>query len=241
MIEGKGVRTVLVMGASSDIGLAVCRRYLSAGWRVIGHFRTWRVELEEFQDAAFEGWQADFADTAKLEASLKKEAAFFERADVLVNLAADYRQARFETASASEMLRALALNLVPGMLVTRTVGRAMVKRGFGRIVHASSIGVKFGGGSGSFCYSLSKHAQEFIPRSCRGWAKNNVFVNVLRIGVTNTRIHDPVPGKDMAARVKLIPAGRAAAPAEIAEAVFWFGSDTNGYCTGQVIDLAGGE
>ena len=40
------MRTALVTGASSDIGIAVCWRYLDAGWSVIGHYRTWRPEMD---------------------------------------------------------------------------------------------------------------------------------------------------------------------------------------------------
>ena len=123
----------------------------------------------------------------------------------------------------------------------QAIGPAMVKRGFGRIVHGSSIGVKFGGGEQSFTYSLSKHAQEFIPKECREWAKNNVFVNVVRIGVTTTRIHSNMPHKDMATRAKFIPAGRLASPEEIAQTLFWLGSDINGFTANEIISAAGGE
>ena len=36
---------VFITGASSDIGLAVCRHYLSEGWAVLAHYRTVRSEL----------------------------------------------------------------------------------------------------------------------------------------------------------------------------------------------------
>jgi len=235
------MRTAFVLGASSDIGLALCRRYLEAGWKVIGHFRTKRSELEALRDKGVETWQADLADTERLEVQLRDNVKFFDRADAFVNLAADYEPHCFEDATAADIISALTVNLVPGVLMMRSMGAAMAARGFGRIVHASSIGVTFGGGSESFCYSLSKHALEFIPRACRQWAARNVLVNVLRIGVTDTRIHCRQPGKDFRARTKLIPAGRAATPAEIAEALYWYGSELNGFATSQVIAIAGGE
>jgi 3-oxoacyl-[acyl-carrier protein] reductase len=235
------MRTVFVAGASSDIGLAVCRRYLAAGWRVIGHFRTPRAELDALKSGNFEPWQADFADTDTLERALQDDKTFFHRADALINLAAVVRPSRFEDATAADILATLAANLVPGLLLMRTMGSAMVRRGFGRIVHASSIGVKFGGGANSFTYSLSKHAQEFIPFEARHWASEDVFVNVLRIGVTDTRAHASFVPKNMPARVKMIPAQRMAHPIEIAETIYWLGSETNGFVTGQVINVSGGE
>jgi 3-oxoacyl-[acyl-carrier protein] reductase len=235
------MRTAFVSGASSDIGLAVCRRYLAAGWRIIAHYRTQRAELQALRGEALETWQADLADTAALETTLAVDPAFFARADAFVNLAADLRPVRFETASAADLLTAFATNTLPGLLLMRAMGPAMGERGFGRIVHASSIGVKYGGGSDSFAYSLSKHAQEFIPNSCRTWAAANVFVNVVRVGVTDTRFHTRVPGKDMSARAAMIPARRMASPEDIAESLFWLGSEHNGFTTGEVVTVAGGE
>lgn len=238
------MKTVLITGASSDIGLATSRRYLAAGWRVIGHYRTPRPELTALMaehPQTLEGWQADFADTKALESKLAEDPGFFTRADALVNLAAALPANRFESVSASDILSTLAINLVPGLLLMQKMGPAMVERGFGRILHASSIGVKFGGGGDSFCYSLSKHAQEFIPSAARKWAASNVLVNVLRIGVTDTRTHAHIPGKNMAERAALIPARRMADPDEIAGTAFWLASEENGFTGGQVIAASGGE
>ena len=235
------MRTVFICGASSDIGLATVQRYLGAGWKVIAHYRTTRPELQALEGPDVELWQADLSDTSELEAKLGTDPSFFNRADALINLAAEIMPVRFETATVAQMVRALSVNLLPGLLFMQAMGPSMVERGFGRIVHASSIGVKFGGGSDSFAYSLSKHAQEFIPKACRQWAANNVYVNVLRVGVTDTRIHASVVNKDIAERIRLIPAQRLATPSEIAQTVFWLGSETNGFTTSEVITASGGE
>jgi NAD(P)-dependent dehydrogenase (short-subunit alcohol dehydrogenase family) len=208
---------------------------------VIAHFRTPRKELEELIGPALAAWQFDFADIEAFERALKDEAVPFRQADALVNLAASLPACNFESATAANILATLSANLLPGLLLMQAMGPAMTKRGFGRIVHASSIGVKFGGGNNSFVYSLSKHAQEFIPNACRQWAAQNVFVNVIRVGVTETRIHRHVPGKDLAARAALVPARRLATPTEIAESLVWFGSEANGFATGQVVAISGGE
>lgn len=235
------MRTVLITGASSDIGLALCRCYLAAGWRIIAHYRTRNAQLDALRGPTLETWQADLADTAGLEAALASDPNFFTRADALINLAAEIRPVRLETLTAADVLRAFSVNLLPGLLLMGAMGPAMAERNFGRIVHASSIGVKYGGGGDSLAYSLSKHAQEFIPSACRKWAASNVFVNVLRIGVTDTRFHLASPGKDLTQRAKLIPAGRLAHPEEMARALIWLGSEQNGFTTGEVITSAGGE
>jgi 3-oxoacyl-[acyl-carrier protein] reductase len=233
--------TVLISGASSDIGVALCRRYLAADWNIVAHFRTVRPELETLTGSRLETWQADFADTNHLEREIAERRVRFSQVDSFINLAAAMPVCSFEDATVDAIMAALAANLVPGLLLMRAVAPAMVKRRWGRIVHGSSIGVKFGGGSDSFLYSLSKHAQEFIPRSARLWAAHGVLVNVVRIGVTATRASTNYPDKQVGDRVALIPARRAATTEEIAEILFWLGSEQNGFVSGEVVAASGGE
>lgn len=237
-------RVALVVGASSDIGLATCRLLLADGWRVIAHHRRARPELAALaaaHPADLAMAAADFGDPAALEAFIADRQATLAQVDALVNLAAELRPAGFADAGAAELLRALTVNLLPGALLTKAVVPGMLARGWGRIVHASSIGVAYGGGERSYPYALSKHALEFIPAEHRRWAAANVFVNILRIGVVDTRIHAADPTKNMAERAARIPAGRMAAPEEIAEAILWLAGPRNSFTTGQVVSVAGGE
>ncbi|MGD0023124.1 MAG: SDR family oxidoreductase [Xanthobacteraceae bacterium] len=235
------MRTVLISGASSDIGLAVCRRYLAANWRIIAHFRTPRPELDKLAGPAMETWQADFVDTERLERDLRDRRVYFGKADAFVNLATTMPPCSFEAATASQILSTLAVNLLPGLLIMQAIAPAMVGRKWGRIVHASSIGVKFGGGADSFMYSLSKHSQEFIPRAALSWAEHGVFVNVVRIGVTATRAFAKYPAAHLQDRVAKIPARRAATTDEMAEFLYWLASESNGFVSGEVLSAAGGE
>ena len=116
----------------------------------------------------------------------------------------------------------------------------MLKNNWGRILNCSSIGIKFGGGSNTYNYSLSKHCSEFIPNTYKNWAKKNVFINNLRIGVTDTKMHKRMK-KNMKKRVMLIPAARMASPKEIASYILNLSTETNTYITGQTIAVSGGE
>ncbi len=235
------MKQVLITGASSDIGLAVCQKYLKAGWRVIGQYRTERTELDALQEHPFQKWQCDFSNINDLEVNLKENIFNVLKSDAFINLAASLAPIKFSQATSSDILNALSINFLPGLLIMQSLGPNMTNNNFGRIVHGSSIGVKFGGGKDSFAYSLSKHVQEFIPNECRTWARKNVYVNIVRIGVTNTRLHSILPRKDMDARIKLIPAGRLASPLEIAETLFWLGSNKNSFISNEIISVSGGE
>ena len=236
-------KTVFVSGASSDIGLVLCRMYGEAKYHVIAHYRTERDELNALGDefSNVELFHFDFMDTVAFENELQTNRSFFERADIFVNLAASLSDIAYQDVDAEALLSAMRVNVVPGMLLMQVMGPAMSARGWGRIVQASSIGVKFGGGRNSFAYSLSKHTLEFIPSICRTWSEAGVLTNVVRIGVTDTRIHSHLPDKNLRERAAMIPMKRAANPEEIAKTLFWLGSDQNDYVTGQVIAASGGE
>jgi 3-oxoacyl-[acyl-carrier protein] reductase len=235
------MRKVLVTGASSDIGLAVCRQYLEQGWQVIGHFRNHRPELDKLHGRNFLGWQCDFSDQSGFEKSLKEKENDLRNVDALVTLAAEIVPKDLLSITTEDILQAILVNYIPSFRLMQIVGSAMLERKFGRIVHGSSIGVKFGGGKQNFPYSLSKHALELIPSESLAWAENNVLVNAARIGVTDTRLLLAVKKEEIPDRIYKIPAKRLATTEEIASSLYWLGSETNSYITGQIIPISGGE
>ena len=117
----------------------------------------------------------------------------------------------------------------------------MVKNKFGRILHCSSIGVKFGGGENTYSYSLSKHCLEFIPQYYKKVSKFNLLYNVLRIGVTETKIHKKISYKNLKKRVKMIPLKRPAKPKEIADYIHYLSSNHNSFISNQILSISGGE
>lgn len=236
-------KTVFITGASSDIGQATCQKFLNADYKVIAHYRTMRPKFATLIASSddIEAYQFDFSNIDEFESTLKSNRAFFDRVDILVNLAADLPAGTFAEADAEKMMSAFRINVLPGLLLMQVMGPAMAKRGWGRIVHASSIGVKFGGGRNSFVYSLSKHALEFIPSVCKDWAGDGVLSNVVRLGVTDTASHQSIPDKNLTDRARLIPVARVATPDEMAKTLYWLASAENTYTTGQVIAVSGGE
>ena len=105
-----------------------------------------------------------------------------------------------------------------------------------------STGIKFGGGEFAYNYNLSKQCLEFIPSTYKDWAKKNVLINNLRIGVTNTKVHKRMKKNiKMSERVKLIPINRMAEPKEISAYIVDLTTAKNSYMTGQTITVSGGE
>ena len=80
-----------------------------------------------------------------------------------------------------------------------------------------------------------------IPSIYKRLAKDGVFINNLRIGVTNTKIHRKDKSKNMKKRISLIPIKRMATPIEIAKYIYQLSSSENTFVTGETFTVAGGE
>ena len=95
----------------------------------------------------------------------------------------------FSNTNLKTISKSILANAILPILIERNLIKKMMFKRWGRILRGSSIGVKYGGGRNSYNYALSKHVQEFIPSNYKDWAKKNILINNLRIGVTNTKIH----------------------------------------------------
>ena len=119
--------------------------------------------------------------------------------------------------------------------------QGMKKRKWGRIVLSSSIGTKFGGGEKSFAYSLSKFINEFFPSHYKKFYSDNITINTMQIGITDTKIHNKLKGKNMKQRIKKIPIKRMAKTDEVANYIFDLCKAKNNLITNTTINISGGE
>tara|TARA_B110000881_G_scaffold65671_1_gene56839 strand:- start:266 stop:784 length:519 start_codon:yes stop_codon:yes gene_type:complete len=162
--------------------------------------------------------------------------------DALINLVGYVDNISYQNSDLKSLIKSLKINCLVPMLVQRKVVKEMQRKKFGRILNCSSIGVKFGGGNNTFNYGVAKHCLEFIPNNYKEWAKQNICINNLRIGVTDTKIHKKIKKKlSVKDRIKLIPAARMAKADEISNYIVGLVSEKNSYMTGQTITVAGGE
>ena len=235
------LKDVIILGASSDIGLEIMKLYISKGYNVIAHYNNGtKAFLNLAKKNNIRLLKFNFStDIKKTENFLNKKE--IKNCDIFVNVAASLKEIHYNKFKINDLLEAFKINLFPGVILTRILGNIMNKKKRGRIVHLSSIGSKFGGGDSTFCYSISKQGLEFMPKMSKEWTKNNVLVNTVRVGLTDTKIHNKIKSKDLKKRINLIPIKRMAQPSEIANFNYYLGSEKNTYISGQVISISGGE
>lgn len=135
----------------------------------------------------------------------------------------------------------LETNLLAPMLLTAAAAPRLAASG-GRIVHIGSITSRVSRG-GYAAYEAAKAGLEALSRSAAvELAGEGVAVNVVAPGWIRTPMAAPsLDSADPAAVARLIPAGRASEPEEIARVAVWLTLEAPSTLTGQTIVVDGGQ
>lgn len=240
-LNKKKSKTVLILGSSSDLGLVVAEKFLKAGWKVLAHYNTNKKMLKNLfkQKKNIKLIKADLTKSRSI--NFFKEQLKNENVVSYINLVGSISNKNYLESSLKTLLNSLKLNTLHPNEILKLILSNMKKKKYGRILNISSIGVKYGGGETSYEYSLSKHLLEFNPKYLRELSKSNILSNVLRVGVTNSKIHKKIKNKNLKSRINLVPMKRAANTDEIADMVYYLASDKNTFITNENITIAGGE
>lgn len=153
----------MVTGGSKGIGKAVARAYAEAGADVMiaarheDELRTACDEISTGLDVRVECFVGDMLrrDDVKKLATDTIEA--FGRVDILFNNAGSNEPQPLLEVTEESWDRILELNLTACMLLAKEVAPGMIERGWGRIVHASSV-MALASNPGRGCYSATKAA-----------------------------------------------------------------------------------
>jgi 2-hydroxycyclohexanecarboxyl-CoA dehydrogenase len=142
--------------------------------------------------------------------------------------------------------KVVAINYIGPLTVTHEVVGRMVKRGGGRVIFIASDAGRVGS-SGEVVYSGCKGATiAFAKALAREVARNNVLLNCLCPGPTNTPAMDAFVGtgdqgqKLRDAMVRAVPLGRIGEPSDYPGLVAFLASDDASFMTGQTISVSGG-
>jgi 3-oxoacyl-[acyl-carrier protein] reductase len=179
-----------------------------------------------------------FAADVSVEADVKRLIAETEAQlapiDILVNNAGINPSKPLESLTLDDWNRVLTANLTSVFLLTQAVLPGMRLRSWGRLIMLSSIAAQTGGVIGPH-YAASKAGMLGLVHSYANLlAKENITANAIAPALIETDMIRNNPK----IQPTLLPVGRFGTAEEVAQAVVLLA--TNGYITGQTINLNGG-
>jgi 3-oxoacyl-[acyl-carrier protein] reductase len=237
-------KVALVTGGSRGIGAGIVRRLASDGHIVAFTYHASPQPAQALADEITAAGgkalaiQADSADAAAIQAAVTQTVESYGRLDILVNNAGIHKMATVDEFPLSDFDRMLAVNVRAPFAAIQAASRVMGEGG--RIITIGSMAGLRVGFPGAGVYGMTKTAVATLVRGAAiDLAKRGITVNNVQPGPTET---DMTPGTgDMADWIKgLVPLGRMASPAEIADVVAYLVRPETSFITGASFTIDGG-
>lgn len=233
-------KTALVTGGSRGIGRAAALALAQAGAAVAVCYKSRAADAESVcaeiigQGGRAVAVGADVSVADQVAKLVQDVTSRLGPIDVLVNNAGVTRPQPLDQITERDWDEVLAVNLKSVFLVTQAVLPAMRAARWGRIINLSSVAAQTGGVIGPH-YASSKAGIHGLTHSYAALlAKEGITVNAIAPALIDTDMIRNNPR----ARLDLIPVGRFGAVDEVAQVVVMLA--TNGYITGQTINVNGG-
>jgi len=244
-------KVAIVTGGAGGIGSAICRRFGEEGAKVAVFDINREAAEAVAADIRAKGGNAQaFAVDLTSQDSVITAVTAAEQAlgptDVLVNNAGWDKIGNFLSTDKPLWDKIVAINLYGALYMHHAVAKGMVERGSGRIVNIASDAGR-GGSSGEAVYSFCKGGLiAFSKTMARELARQQISVNVVCPGPTDTPLLDDICGegergeKLRTAFTRAVPFGRLGQPDDLPGAIVFLSSDDASFITGQVVSVSGG-
>lgn len=233
-------QVAVVTGGGSGIGLATVERLADDGFAVAAIDRDETALAKAKARLGGRGpsvtWHAaDVTNRAAIKAVIDAQ----PRIDVAVCAAGVHWLVPLREVTEEQFRRMLDVNLVGLFVVAQECIRRMSAGG--RVILISSRAA-LGSGAGSTAYAASKAGVVGLTRAmAMELRKERIAVNSVAPGFTDTAMTRAVSPEQFAAYEALEPSGKAAQPAEIANAIAFFASPRTSFVTGQTLFVDGGK
>ncbi|MBI2698058.1 MULTISPECIES: SDR family NAD(P)-dependent oxidoreductase [Mycobacterium] len=231
------MRTAVVTGGGSGIGLAVAKRLRADGRNVA------TIDLKPSDDDLC--YTADVTDRSQVDAALSAIRERLGPVTILVNAAGLDGFKRFTNITFEDWQRVIDVNLHGVFHMIQAVLPDMLDAGWGRIVNISSSSTHSGVAYMSH-YVAAKSAVNGLTKSLAlEYGPDGITVNAVPPGFIDTPMLRNAESQgflgDVEQNIARTPVRRIGKPEDIAAACAFLSSDEAGYITGQILGVNGGR
>jgi 2-hydroxycyclohexanecarboxyl-CoA dehydrogenase len=241
------VRTAIVTGGGSGIGLAICERLTADGIAVavLDRDRASAEAVAASGHAAL-GLEADVTDRPRIDDAVAEVVTRLGPPTILVNNAGLQGFDRFLSITTETWTRILEVNLTGTFHCCQAVVPHMVEAGWGRIVNISSSSAQ--GGQALMTHYVASKAGVigFTKALALELGPKGITVNTIPPGFIDTPMLRSSEAKGLLGEgvdhhAALTPVRRVGRPEDIAATCAFLVSEEASYITGQVIGVNGGR
>ena len=244
----KNRKVALITGGSRGIGKQVAMKFAKQGFNIAINYvsdKTDTKSLEEeikSQNSEIEVLliKTDVTSYEDSENMVKQIVEKFGTIDVLINNAGITRDTLLMRMKEEDFDKVIQVNLKGTFNVTKAVIPYMMKKKSGNIVNLSSV-VGVTGNAGQCNYSASKAGIIGFTKSlAKELASRNIRSNAVAPGFIKTDMTEVLSDSIKEGINAQIPLKRMGTAEEVANVIYFLGSEQSSYITGQVINIDGG-
>ena len=236
----------IVTGGTRGIGYAIVRTFLENKAKVVlcgSRPETAQKAVDELkkENADFEvvGISPDLTDYDSVAGAIANVKAKYGKIDILVNNAGISAADPLYSYDPKNFDKIISLNVNSCFYTARAVAPVMKENGGGVILNTSSM-VSIYGQPAGVGYPTSKFALNGMTKSlARELAKDNIRVNAVAPGVTDTDMVAALPEQTRQHIISTIPLGRIGTPQDVANAFLFLASPLASYVTGEILSVDG--
>jgi 3-oxoacyl-[acyl-carrier protein] reductase len=236
-------KAALVTGGAAGIGKACAQILSQAGAKVA----VVDIDLDGAKETAAglteaKAFHCNLGDPESISGACAEISSSFGSPDIVVNCAGliSYRKG-LQAVGTDEWDTVLDVNLRGAFLLCRELIEPMKEKGWGKIVHFSSLAARVGGIEVGAHYAASKAGLIGLVRTlAKEAAPHGITVNAVAPGIIGTKPVLAQISDHMDDYAEKIPLGRIGTPEEVAATVLFLCAPFSDYVTGITVDVNGG-
>tara|TARA_B100000029_G_scaffold515008_1_gene620035 strand:- start:1961 stop:2704 length:744 start_codon:yes stop_codon:yes gene_type:complete len=243
-------KKILILGASSDMGLALIKRLNNPNYFIGAHCFKGKKRILKFLKnnkiiSKIKIFTKDLSRQENCWKLVDEYVKWSKGVDCMIQLNGNVSKViKWDKLKNTNWKKDIDINLGSPFFASQRVFKYMKNNG-GKIIFMSTASAKHGGGKTTLAYGVSKAGVEALTKAlAREGAQHNILVNAIAPGLIDTRFHKEKLGRslsDLRKRKKLAKLKRMGKPDEIAAIIENVISENVNFMTGEVISVSGGD